>query len=326
MIPALSVLFVLAIAYSQYSQAKRNGQWSWAGFFVILGSMLGFAAAFLIPVVQSTKLQARPGLMVAVILTGNVLFVAALIYACRRYYMRGPKAKPSSAPATGDASIGKSLAPIVVMVCIFATTAQIHAQGKRVYKDPGGAFSVSVPAGWDTQPQQGSPMISIVNAKSKVSVTLGVMRGPAANTPSAQKELQGIQAQFPQSCPKAKIESQGPTTLAGLSGQFMVVHCLPAEGPQLMKFTAASKPGVVALMVTASPGNAYLKELVPLMEISGSLRVLGPTGPMPGGAMSGSPMPGGQMRGGAMSGAQTQGGAMPASPAPGMPAGQAPQP
>ncbi len=316
MIPALSVLFVLVIAYSQYSQAKRNGQWSWAGFFVVLGSMLGFAAAFLIPVVQSTKLQAHPGLMVAVILTGNVLFVAALIYACRRYYMRTPKANGSSASSAGDASVGKSLAPVVAIVCIFAATAQIHAQGKRVYKDPGGAYSVTVPAGWDTQPQQGSPMISIVNAKSKVSVTLGVMRGPAANTPSAQKELQGIQSQFPQSCPKAKIESQGPTTLAGLSGEYMVVHCSPAEGPQLMKFTAASKPGIVALMVTASPGNAYLKELVPLMEISGSLRVLGSTGPMPGGAMPRSPMPGAQM----------QGGAMPGSPAPAMPAGQAPQP
>jgi hypothetical protein len=313
MIPALSVLFVLAMAYSQYSQAKRNGQWSWAGFFVVLGSLLGFLAAFLIPVIQSKTLQAHPGLMITVILTGNLLFVAALIYACRRYSMRASRAKASPPPA-GDTSAGKSLAPIVVIVCIFATTAQIHAQGKRVYKDPAGAYSVTVPAGWDTQPQQGTPMISIVNAKSKVSVTLGVMRGPAANTPSAEKELQGIQAQFSQSCPKAKIESQGSTTLAGLSGQFMVVHCSPAEGPQLMKFTAATKPGVVALMVTASPGNAYLKELVPLMEISSSLRVLGPAGPMPGGAMSGSPAPGAQM----------PGGAMPGSPAPGMP--PAPQP
>jgi hypothetical protein len=179
-----------------------------------------------------------------------------------------------------------------VAAFIGLSTCPVHLQAQKVYRDPGGAYSVNIPNGWQTEPQPGSPMISLVDAKTKVSVTLGVMRGPAANTPTAESELQGIEKQFPQSCPQAKIEQRGATKLAGLNGSFLVVHCNGADGPQLMKFTAASKPGEVALMVTASPGNAYLKDLLPLESIKGSFKALpvagaqGATG-MP--AMSGRP-------------------------------------
>lgn len=78
---------------------------------------------------------------------------------------------------------------LLALVCGCATIA--GAQGASVYRDPGGVFTVNVPAGWQTQAQQGSPMISIMDAKTKVSVTLGVMRGPEANTPSAESELAG---------------------------------------------------------------------------------------------------------------------------------------
>jgi hypothetical protein len=166
------------------------------------------------------------------------------------------------------------------------------AQGKQVYTDPAGVYSVAVPGGWQAQPQQGTPMVSIVDAKTKVSVTLGVMKGPAENTPTAEKELQDMEAQFPQSCPGAKILERGATRLAGLSGSFVSVHCNAAEGAQLMRFTAASKPGVVALMVSASPGDAYLKVLLPLESIRNSFKVLPAAGAQgasmqgPGGAQS----------------------------------------
>ncbi len=100
MIPAISVLFVLAIAFTQYKQARRNGQWSWLGFFVVLGSMLGFGAAFLIPVIHSTSLQAHPAVMITVLLSGILLFVVLLIYACRKYYARFFPATGSPAPPT----------------------------------------------------------------------------------------------------------------------------------------------------------------------------------------------------------------------------------
>lgn len=165
-----------------------------------------------------------------------------------------------------------------------AGSAAVQAQGKQMYSDPGGVYSVSVPAGWQAQPQQGSPMVSIVNEKTKVSETLGVMRGPEASTPSAEKALQSMEAQFPQSCPQAKILERGQESLAGMRGSFLSVSCKGQDGPETMKFIASSRPGVVAMAIVASPGNAYLREMLPLHAIAASLRVL----PAAGGAGAGS--------------------------------------
>jgi hypothetical protein len=229
----------------------------------------------------------------------------------RRQHEAG--ARRESAVCT--ASAGPSLGAVLAMACLCAGALQMQAQGKQVYTDPNGNFSVAVPAGWQTQPQQGSPMISIVNPNTKVSVTLGVMKGPEANTPSAEAELKQIEGQFPQSCPQAKILERGATRLAGLSGSFIAVHCGGADGPQTMKFTAASKPGLVALMVTASPGDAYLKEMIPLGEIHNSLKVLAAEGAqqgsgqgMGGGHVSGSGTPEPQRIGDGQGQAQAQSG------------------
>jgi len=204
-------------------------------------------------------------------------------------------------------------------LCVGA--ALVQGQGKRVYTDPAGVFSVAVPAGWQTQPQQGSPMISIADPKTKVSVTLGVMKGPEANTPTAEKELEGIEAQFPKSCPGVKILERGSTKLAGLSGSFISVHCTSDTGPQLMKFTAASKPGLVALMVTASPGEAYLKVLLPLESIKNSIKVLPVGGVQGGGQMPMQGNGGGRGKGAGQGQAQGQeqamGGASGDFPSPG---------
>src|ERR1035438_6085093 len=168
----------------------------------------------------------------------------------------------------------RALMASAAMLALSVWQVQGHAQGKQVYTDPGGVYSVVVPAGWQTQAQPGSPMISIVNEKTKISVTVGVMRGPQDNTPTAEKELEGIQGPFPQSCPQAKVLERGPTRLAGLSGSFLLVSCSGKDGAQTMKFTAATKPGLVALEVIGSPGNAYLRELLPLAAITSSLKVL----------------------------------------------------
>jgi hypothetical protein len=209
-----------------------------------------------------------------------VLLVLGMAFACSRGAKRGGL--------------------VLAVACAMLAASALHAQsaGKKIYKDPTGTYSVTVPAGWEAQPQQGSPMVSIVNAKTQISVTTGVMKGPEANTPTAESQLQGIQKQFPQSCPQAKILEQGKQTIAGIPGAYMVVHCVTQSGPETMKFTAATKPGVVALMITASPGTAYLKELIPLMEISSSVKVLGPSTPMRGMGMGRQSQMQGQSMGG----------------------------
>ena len=307
MIAAINIFFVLMIAYSQYKHAKRNGMWSWYGFLIVIGSFGLFGLAFIIPVVNSTTLEAHPGVMITVLLSGILVFVSGLIYWARRYGIRALQANAAQAQQKQSSNGIQSSIAVLAMVCACSASGQAHAQGKSVYKDPGGAYSVVAPAGWETQPQQGSPMVSIVNMNAKVSVTLGVMTGPAASTPTAEKELESMQAQFPQSCPQVKILKKGSTTLSGLKGVFIEVQCKGDTGPELMRFTTASKPGVVALMISASPGDAYLKLLVPLAAIRDSFKVLaGSAAPGPGGARSG--MGGGQPSGQDMGGGQDSAG------------------
>lgn len=278
MIAAINIFFVLLIAYSQYKHAKRDGMWSWYGFLAFLGAAGLFIFLFLVPVVNSTTLEAHPGVMMTIIFSGILVFTVALIWCARIYGIRAVKAQAARAQANLDQAKQQSSgvpSPAVVLAIALACggAAQLHGQGKNVYRDPNGAYSVTVPSGWEAQPQQGSPMVSIVNMKAKVSVTLGVMTGPAASTPTAEKELESMQAQFPQSCPQAKVLSKGAGTLAGLKGAFIEVQCKGDTGPEMMKFTTGSKPGVIALMISASPGNAYLKLLVPLAEIRESFKV-----------------------------------------------------
>jgi hypothetical protein len=195
------------------------------------------------------------------------------------------KRRISNQTATSRQSVTASLlAASAALFTLCPAATQMQAQAKQVYRDPSGAYSVNVPAGWQAQPQAGSPMVSIVDPKTKVSVTLGVMRGPETSTPSAESQLQGLEKQFPQSCPQAKIEQRGATKLAGIDGSFLVVHCGGADGPRLMKFTAATKPGVVAMMVSNSPGEAYLKVLLPLESIRSSFKALPAPGTMGAGA------------------------------------------
>jgi hypothetical protein len=273
MFAVINVFFVLLIAYSQYKQGKRNGMWSWYGFLAFLGAAGLFIFLFLVPVVNSTTLEAHPGAMMTIMFSGILVFVGALIWCARIYGIRAVKAQAAREQARQQSGGVQSSVVVLAIVLACAGAPQLHAQGKSVYRDPGGAYSVTVPAGWETQPQQGSPMVSIVNMNAKVSVTLGVMTGPAASTPTAEKELENMESQFPQSCPQAKILSKGAATLAGLKGVFVEVQCKGDTGPELMKYTTGSKPGAIALMISASPGNAYLKLLVPLAEIRESFKV-----------------------------------------------------
>jgi hypothetical protein len=102
-IAAINIFFVLAIAYSQYKHAKRDGMWSWYGFLVVIGSVGLFTLAFLIPAVNSTTLEAHPGVMITVLLSGILGFVAGLIYWARKYGIRAVQANAARAQSN-DAS------------------------------------------------------------------------------------------------------------------------------------------------------------------------------------------------------------------------------
>lgn len=157
--------------------------------------------------------------------------------------------------------------------------AQTPARAQTLYKDPAAAFTVAVPATWETQREPGSPMVSFVNEKLQASVSMGVIHGNEANTPTPDKELEMIQGQFPQNCPQAKIQKRGPTTLGGISGAFMLVNCANDKGGlEVMKFAVASKPGLLMVLNSASPAGNYEAALPAFDSMEHSLKQLAPTG------------------------------------------------
>jgi predicted membrane channel-forming protein YqfA (hemolysin III family) len=88
-------VFCLSIAFHMYQDAKRNGRWSWARFFSILAAAGVFLVAFIIPVAQwgAGPGHPRPGVVIAVMLSGIFIFVAGLIIVLRRMPVK---------PAPGD--------------------------------------------------------------------------------------------------------------------------------------------------------------------------------------------------------------------------------
>jgi hypothetical protein len=163
----------------------------------------------------------------------------------------------------------------LAMLGLFAGLAQTQAHAQSLYKDPAGAFTVLVPAGWQPQPQPDSPMVSFVNEKSQASVSMGVIPGSEANTPTADQELEKIQSQFPQACPQAKIKQRGPTTLGGMSGAFLLVNCTNSPGGlEVMKFAVASKPGMLVVLNSASPAANYDAVLPAFNSMEHSLKLL----------------------------------------------------
>ncbi|MGD0730313.1 MAG: hypothetical protein ABR956_03550 [Terracidiphilus sp.] len=185
---------------------------------------------------------------------------------------------------------GRAAMAFWALAVMFAGAVQTHAQEMKphVYKDPGGIYSVVVPAGWTTKTKPGSPMVSLENAPTKVSVTLGVIRGPEANTPTPEMELGGIKSQFSHTCPQAKTLDHGATQMAGLTGLFLLISCADPSGPETMRFAVATRPGVVAMLTVTSPGANYQKVLPQLKTIEESLKLL------PGAATQGSGGAGGQ--------------------------------
>jgi hypothetical protein len=143
---------------------------------------------------------------------------------------------------------------LVFAFCICALDGAIAAHGQRVYRDPAGNFTVQVPQGWQTQPQDGNG-ISVVNEQYKASVSVFVMRGPDSSTPSAEKQLADIRKQVQGDCPNGNLQ-MGDSNILGLHGKYLIAGCHDNSGDEVIKFAVVSGPGVMVILNTAAPqGN-----------------------------------------------------------------------
>jgi hypothetical protein len=272
--PAMRIamyIFTAAYAYYTFKRARRTGEWSWARFFILLGAIVLFFICFMLPIMSSKLFDTHFNLMFGIMMTGIAAFTGMFVYLYRKPPVREEAAAPASPISTSQGDVPKAsvLAFAVFVLCSTAA----HAQG--LYKDPAGAFTVQLPAGWQSQAQADSPIVSFVNEKFQASLSMGVMHGSETKTPTADKELESIQSQFPQNCPQAKIVKRGPATLGGMSGAFLLVGCTNDKGgSEVMKFAVASKPGLLVVLNSASPGPNYDTVLPALNSIEHSLKLL----------------------------------------------------
>lgn len=185
----------------------------------------------------------------------------------------------------------RSLAAILVFaaLCSFYAAPVLHAQS--LYTDPAGAFTVTVPANWQIQRDPGSPMVSFTNEKYLTSMSMGVIHGNAATTPTADKELEVVQSQFPGNCPQAKVQKRGRATLSGISGAFLLVNCTNSKGGlEVMKFAVASKPGMLVVFNSASPAANYQAMLPAFNSMEHSFKLLASAAAVPPARAEGRPV------------------------------------
>lgn len=181
--------------------------------------------------------------------------------------------------------------PFPLASFLVASVCTIPGQAQNLYRDPAGNFTVQVPPGWQTQPQEDKQGISIVNTKFQSSVTVGVMRSPGSSTPSPEKELEDMQSQVVQDCPNARVKQRGSASLAGLSGVFFIVSCPAHGGEEVMKFAAASAPGLMIVLNSAVPFSDLGSVQSAMNSIERSIAVSGELSNSPIGASgSGAPI------------------------------------
>jgi uncharacterized membrane protein len=75
--------------------AKRQGQWSWSRFFIVLASAVVFTIVFIIPVALWTGGRDHPGALVTLMVGGIVVYVVALVVFLKKTTSKTP---PNAAP------------------------------------------------------------------------------------------------------------------------------------------------------------------------------------------------------------------------------------
>ena len=163
---------------------------------------------------------------------------------------------------------------IAMVICLLTHAITVRAQ--NIYRDPAGNFTVQVPQGWHTQPQDNNG-ISVVNEQYKASVSVFVMRGPDSSTPSAEKQLGDLRKQVQSDCPDANLQ-MGDSNLLGLHGKYLIAGCHDNSGNEVIKFAVVSGPGVMVILNTAAPQASLNSVGQTLISIERSVTLGGGSG------------------------------------------------
>jgi hypothetical protein len=165
---------------------------------------------------------------------------------------------------------GQNRGIVIAVAAFLLLSSGVLAQ--TTYKDPGGSFTVSVPAGWNAQ--KGSDSSQVTISKGTASVSFDVEPTDDGSTPPPKEVLAAIEKQVVQQCPQAEVVKHGDATLAGQPGALFKLTCKdPKHGTAMMTIAVATTNGKVLVGNMTAYSGEYAS-LKPVMEgIAGSIRL-----------------------------------------------------
>ncbi len=260
-IQVIIFLMVVGSGWRAYRKARRDGTWSNKLFFGALFGALGLCAVIAFPIVfiSPATMQAHKGLAIFSILSAIAVGVTVITIYANRWRKRDLLKR-----AGQNRKIG------LVIVCLLLFAAGISAQ--TTYRDPDGAFTVNVPAGWQAQRQTEGHGVTI--SKGDVSATVGVDATNDGSTPTPRQVLDSYEQQFAKQCPSPGRPTQrGSTTVGGLTGAYSQLYCADKEnGEWMMRFAVSTSNGRMLLFQVTAPTSQY-SSAKPVLEImAGSFR------------------------------------------------------
>ena len=145
------------------------------------------------------------------------------------------------------------------------------AFAQSTYRDPGGAFTVSVPAGWKADKEQDSNQVTI--SKGEVAVAVQVNFINDGSTPTAREVLDDIEKQMKQdSC--SQVSHRGNTAVAGQPGEYFFMTCtIPEHGEMGDTVAVAVTNGKVTIISTSAAPSQFDAAVADIQLIAKSFRL-----------------------------------------------------
>ncbi len=141
---------------------------------------------------------------------------------------------------------------ITIISCVLLA---VSTSAQTSYRDPGGAFTVEVPAGWRAVMHEEN---EVTLSKGSASVRFDVAPSEDGSTPPPKAVLDGIEKQLMQECPKAEVLRRGETSLAGQSGLLLQVACNdPQHGTAILSVAVATENGQILVCNSSLLSKEY---------------------------------------------------------------------
>jgi len=263
MIPFVITLLILGAGWQAYVKARRDGTWFNKQFLITMLGALAVCAAIslgILLIMRSETTQKHEGLSLAIIFLAIAAGVTLITIYANRW-----KKREELKRAAQNRVIGLAIATFL----LFAA----GASAQTTYKDPGGNFTITVPAGWQAEMQQRG--IGVQISKGEVSATVAMDLTNDGSTPQVKDVQEFFEKQFMQNCPTPDgAPKRGDATVAGLPGSYSQFVCKDQEhGQWMVMYAVATSKGKSLLFQLSLPASEYSGVKPVLDGMAKSLRV-----------------------------------------------------